>query len=214
MSKKTKTTPKPTLKTQTPPPTQNNPPTEVPVIAGIAVRMMAILYDGMLILALLFLMGTIGAVVGTLLLLDVGTESTHARQLPLWYQNGVMTPLFVLTLIGFYGLFWRKSGQTLGMQTWRLKTVDNMGNLLTWSQSTRRIMSACLVPFLCGMIALILNGARLWVLLGALFGFVFNYAFCLFNSRGLAVHDILSNSMTLKVPKIEHESLWRSWRKK
>lgn len=214
MSKKTKTPPaKPNPTTHNPTPIQDTP-AEAPVIAGIAVRMMAILYDGMLILAMLFLVGTIGAVVGTLLLLDVGTESAHARQLPLWYQNGVMTPLFVLTLIGFYGLFWRKSGQTLGMQTWRLKTVDNMGNLLTWSQSTRRIMSACLLPFLCGVVALVLHGARLSVLLGALFGFVFNYAFCLFNSRGLAVHDILSNSMTLKVPKIEHESLWRSWRKK
>lgn len=187
---------------------------DVPVIAKPFVRVLAILYDGMLILAMLFLVGTIGAVVGTLLLMEVGTEPTHAQQLPTWYQNGVMTPLFVMTLIGFYGLFWRKSGQTLGMQTWRLKTVDSEGNLLTWGQSTRRITSACLLPALCAIIGGVLYEVRLAVLLSALFGFLFNYLFCLFNSRGLAAHDILSGTITLKVPKIQHESLWQVWRKK
>lgn len=185
---------------------------DLPEIARPLVRMLAILYDGMLILAMLFLVGTIGAVVGTLLFMEVGTESAHAQRLPDWYQHGVMTPSFVLTLIGFYGLFWRKSGQTLGMQTWRLKTVDSFGNLLTWGQSTRRIVSACLLPALCAIIGAALHGARLAILMSALLGFLFNYLFCAFNARGLAVHDLLSNTITLKVPKIQHESLWQSWR--
>lgn len=83
-------------------------PDELPVIAKPLVRVTALLYDGMLILAMLFLVGTIGAVVGTLLFMEVGTDSAHAQRLPTWYQNGVMTPLFVLTLIGFYGLFLAK----------------------------------------------------------------------------------------------------------
>lgn len=189
-------------------------PDETLIIAHPLVRVMAILYDGMLILAMLFLVGTIGAVVGTLLFMEVGTDSADAKQLPQWYQNGVMTPLFVLTLIGFYGLFWRKSGQTLGMQTWRLKTVDSFGNLLSWGQSTRRIISACLLPLLCATIGGMLHGARLAVLVSAFLGFLFNYLFCLLNSRGLAVHDILSNTMTLKTPKVQHKSLWQSWRNK
>ncbi len=175
---------------------------------------MALLYDGMLILAMLFLVGAMGAVVGTLLLMEVGTDSAHAQRLPTWYQNGVMTPLFVLTLIGFYGLFWRKSGQTLGMQTWRLKTVDRAGHLLTWRQSTHRIISACLLPLICAMVGAMFHGSRLAVLCSAMLGFLLNYLFCLLNSRGLAVHDILSNTLTLKVPKIEHETLWQSWRNK
>lgn len=187
---------------------------KLPVIARPLVRVVALLYDGMLILAMLFLVGTIGVVVGTLLFMEVGTDLAHAQRLPTWYQNGVMTPLFVLTLIGFYGLFWRKSGQTLGMQTWRLKTVDNAGYLLTWAQSTRRIISACLLPMLCTTIGGVLHGSRLAVLMSAMLGFLFNYLFCVFNTRGLAVHDILSKTITLKVPKIQHESLWQSWRQK
>lgn len=215
MAKKNKT-PKPCPSTKTH--SEDKPiqvdPDELPVIAKPLVRVTALLYDGMLILAMLFLVGTIGAVVGTLLFMEVGTDSAHAQRLPTWYQNGVMTPLFVLTLIGFYGLFWRKSGQTLGMQTWRLKTVDSSGHLLTWAQSTRRIISACLLPMLCATIGGVLHGSRLAVLMSAMLGFLFNYLFCAFNTRGLAVHDMLSNTITLKVPKIQHESLWQAWRKK
>jgi len=46
-------------------------------------------------------------------------------------------------------------------------------------------------------------------LTSAFLGFVFNYAFCLFNPRGLAVQDMLSNTITLKMPKTENEGLWR-----
>lgn len=184
------------------------------VIAKPLVRLIAIVYDGMLILALLFLVGAITSVLGTLLLSAVGTSSQEAQLLPSWYRNGVMTPMFVLTLVGFYGIFWRKSGQTLGMQTWRLKTVDVQGNFLTWRQSFWRVLSACLLPLLCATIGGVIHGSRASVLISAFLGFIFNYLFCLLNSRGLAVHDILSNTLTLKVPKIAHQSLWQSLKNK
>lgn len=181
----------------------------MPTVAKPAVRLAAIVYDGMLILAMLFLVGAALAVLGTVLFLDVGTTSQEAKTLPIWYQNAVMTPAFVLTLVGFYGIFWRKSGQTLGMQTWRLKTVNDQGGLLTWRQSFVRIISACLLPALCAVIGALLHGSKLAILVAAVLGFLFNFLFCLFNRRGLAVHDMLSNTITLKVPKIAHESLWQ-----
>ncbi|WP_201582475.1 RDD family protein [Psychrobacter immobilis] len=182
---------------------------EEPTIAKPGTRMAAILYDGMLVLALLFLVGTILTVIGTLLTMDTGTQSQEAKSLPTWYQNFIMTPSFILTLVGFYGLFWRRSGQTLGMQTWRLKTVNNSGHLLTWGQSFKRILAASLMPLIFGIIGSVIGGTRAILLTSALLGFVFNYAFCLFNRRGLAVQDRLSNTITLKMPKTENESLWR-----
>lgn len=184
------------------------------IIASAAVRLLTMLYDGMLILAMLFLMGMILSVIGTLIFVDVGTTAADAKALPTWYQNGVMTPAFVLTLVGFYGVFWRKSGQTLGMQTWRLKTVSADGSLLSWGMSFRRIISACLLPLLCALIGALVHGSRLAILMSAFLGLIFNYAFCWFNQRGLAVHDILSNSMTLKVPKFEHEGIFATLKKK
>lgn len=198
----------------TPPHSKNLSSDDAASIAKPFVRLAAIVYDGMLILAMLFLVGAVLSVVGTLLLLDVGSASQHAQKLPVWYQNGVMTPAFLLTLVGFYGLFWRKSGQTLGMQTWRLKTVDAQGHLLTWRQSFWRIVCACLLPLLCATIGGVLHGSRASVLISAFLGFIFNYLFCLLNSRGLAAHDILSNTITLKIPKFEHQTLWQSLKRR
>ena len=185
------------------------PAVEEAMVAKPGTRLAAILYDGMLILALLFLVGTILTVIGTLLTMETGTQSQQARSLPTWYQNAIMTPSFILTLVGFYGLFWRRGGQTLGMQTWRLKTVNNSGHLLTWGQSFKRILAASLMPLIFGLIGSVIGGSRAILLTSAFLGFVFNYAFCLFNRRGLAVQDMLSNTITLKMPKTENEGLWR-----
>lgn len=189
--------------------TTTMPAVEEPTIAKPTTRLAAIVYDGMLILALLFLVGTVLTVIGTLLTMQTGTESAQARSLPVWYQNIVMTPSFILTLVGFYGLFWRRGGQTLGMQTWRLKTVNDSGHLLTWGQSFKRIMAASLMPLVFGVIGSLIGGSRAIILTSAFLGLVFNYAFCLFNRRGLAVQDMISNTVTLKMPKTENESLWR-----
>jgi len=189
--------------------TTTMPAVEEPTIAKPTTRLAAIVYDGMLILALLFLVGTVLTVIGTLLTMQTGTESAQARSLPVWYQNIVMTPSFILTLVGFYGLFWRRGGQTLGMQTWRLKTVNDSGHLLTWGQSFKRIMAASLMPLVFGVIGSLIGGSRAIILTSAFLGLVFNYAFCLFNRRGLAVQDMISNTVTLKMPKTENEGLWR-----
>lgn len=189
-----------------------SPTPEQTVIARPGVRVVAIVYDGMLILALLFLVGTVLTVVGTLLTMESGSTSDQAQSLPAWYQNLVLTPAFLLTLIGFYGIFWRRGGQTLGMQTWRLKTVNVSGHYLTWPQSIKRILGACVVPILCGAIGYLMHGTRGAILASAILGMVFNYLFCLLNRRGLAVHDMISNTITLKVPKVKHEGLLESFR--
>ena len=185
-----------------------------PEIAKAGTRVIAIVYDGMLILALLFLVGTVLTVLGTMMTMETGVTSDQAQTLPRWYQNLVLTPAFILTLIGFYGLFWRRGGQTLGMQTWRLKTVDSNGQLLTWSKAMKRILAACVVPVICGLIGYAFHGSRSAILFSAFFGLMFNYLFCLFNRGGLAVHDMLSDTVTLKMPKIHHEGLLKSFKKK
>jgi uncharacterized RDD family membrane protein YckC len=210
-----KSTPKTVLKSK---PQKKNtsqqrvPQTEEPTIAKPTTRVIAILYDGMLILALLFLVGTLLTVIGTLLTMETGTQSEEAQSLPSWYQNVIMTPSFILTLVAFYGVFWRRGGQTLGMQTWRLKTVNNAGHLLTWGQSFKRILAAALMPLIFAIIGSLIGGSRAILLTSAFLGLVFNYVFCLFNRRGLAVQDMLSNTITLKMPKVAHEGLWRGFK--
>jgi uncharacterized RDD family membrane protein YckC len=46
---------------------------------------------------------------------------------------------------------WRKSGQTLAMQTWQLKLVDNRAQLLTVNVAIARYVLACLSLMLFGI---------------------------------------------------------------
>ena len=57
-----------------------------------------------------------------------------------------------------------------------------------------------------------MHGTRGAILASAILGMIFNYLFCLLNRRGLAVHDMISNTITLKVPKVKHEGLLESFR--
>ena len=81
----------------------------------------------------------------------------------------------------FFTLFWRKGGQTLGMQAWRIKLVDETGA----TPGTGRCLLRC--------------GAALLSLLPAGLG----YWWCLIDKRGLYWHDHLSGSHLLLLPKRE-----------
>lgn len=177
-------------------------------VAGVWVRLMAVLYDGMLVLALLFLVSAVLIGVGTVAFDMIGTQSQDAKELPAWYRNLVLSPSFVLTLFGFYGIFWKKSGQTLGMQTWRLKTVTSDGKLLTWGQSFVRIICACVAPCLCTSVGYLLYRDYLGATMSGVLGFLLNYLFCVVHPKGLAIQDWLSNTVTVRIAKFHHQSLF------
>lgn len=182
-------------------------------VAGVGVRLAGVLYDGMLVLAMLFLVSVILVAIGTTAFGVVGTASSDAKELPKWYQNFVLSPSFVLTLVGFYGLFWRKTGQTLGMQTWRLKTIASDGKLLTWGQSFVRIFCACIVPMVCAFVGYLLYGSYNGSAFSGVLGFFLNYLFCLVHPKGLAVHDLLSNTVTIRIPKHQHQGIFSGFKK-
>ena len=189
-------------------------PEQQPVMAKAATRLIAMLYDGMLILAMLFFVQMLLIVLGTKLLGLAGTDMKQAATLPLWYRNIVQIPAFVIILVGFYGVFWRKAGQTLGMQTWRLKTMNRDGSLLSWRQSMMRILAACLLPVVCGMLGYLIHQSVGALYFSMFIGLLFNYWFAWVNKQGLALHDLLSNTVTMKMPKINHEGLFAGFRKK
>jgi uncharacterized RDD family membrane protein YckC len=91
-------------------------------IAGVGRRLAAMIYDGLVLIALF-------AVTTALFLPLTGGE---------YIESGgpVLTNIYrlalVLVWIGFYGLFWMRSGQTLGMLAWRLKLVTETRDPLRW----------------------------------------------------------------------------------
>jgi len=98
---------------------------------GLLRRFGAILYDSLLILALLFL-ATIPfiAVRGGE---PVGTDNNLVYQLVL-----------ALVLLLFFTGFWSKSGRTLGMQSWRLRVETPEGNIPGIGASSLRFFAAIL----------------------------------------------------------------------
>ena len=51
---------------------------------------------------------------------------------------------WAVILLIFFGNFWRRAGQTLGMQAWRLKLITESGGSPTWRQVAVRLVGATL----------------------------------------------------------------------
>lgn len=98
--------------------------------AGLLRRLGAMIYDGLLLLALLM-------VVTALFLPLTGGKaiSPHGTPVLEYAYRGVL----LLVVVGFHGLFWTRRGQTLGMASWRLRVEREDGRLLGWGDTLRRL---------------------------------------------------------------------------
>ena len=102
--------------------------------------MAAMLYDGLLILGIIFF--------ASLMLFMLSGRS----------YEGPLYQAFVYLLVGsFYSYFWHVRGQTLGMQVWKIKTISDTGEILT--------LSECAVRFFFATISLVFMGLGfVWIL--------------------------------------------------
>lgn len=113
-----------------------------PPSAGVLRRLGAMVYDLLLVIALMM-------VVTALLLPLTGGEAITNERFGAWeYAYRV---LLLAVVVGFFGLFWTRRGQTLGMQAWRLKIQREDGALLRWPDVLKRLAFAtvglCLAGF-------------------------------------------------------------------
>ena len=104
--------------------------------AGLFRRLAAILYDSLLIIAMLL--------ITTLLLVAFINDGT-ALQGPL-FQFGLY---FEACL--FYSYFWRLRGQTLGMQVWKIKLVSPSLQTLSWQECFARLFFALVSVSMLGL---------------------------------------------------------------
>ncbi|RLQ21592.1 RDD family protein [Seongchinamella sediminis] len=97
-------------------------------------HLISMVYDGLLVIALVFVVN--GIALALVVQLSGGEREVlnpHLGQV-----------LIALSLVGFYSAFWLKSGQTLGMQAWRIKLVSIDGTKPRWSQALLRCAGAAL----------------------------------------------------------------------
>lgn len=94
-------------------------------LAGLRRRLASMLYESLLLLGVLALTFMV-----PLLILGIGTQYTPSGSI-LW--------IYIFGVLGMYFLwYWRRGGQTLAMQTWKLRIVDVAGNPVSLGQGWLR----------------------------------------------------------------------------
>jgi uncharacterized RDD family membrane protein YckC len=145
-------------------------------------RLAAMGYDSILIFALLFIAGGIYIEVSRRIE-DITAAQVITGQVVTEIAPAASGPLFTIYLALVVGLFlsyfWCKSGQTLGMQSWRLKIQNTDGSLISPKQAFIRY---CVSIF-------------------SLFFFGAGYAWILIDKENKTWHDKASNSETVLLPK-------------
>lgn len=136
-------------------------------------RLSALVYD-------LFILFAISLAYGAI----VTAVSAMDGNKPDEYQPMFEGPLFLvgwlICLSTFYIWFWHKSGQTIGMRTWRLKLIAaDVDHQLSWGHCVKR---GFLAPILVG-----LGGIAYW--------------YRLLDRHGDCLHDKLSGTKVIVVPK-------------
>jgi uncharacterized RDD family membrane protein YckC len=136
-------------------------------------RLAAMLYDTLLVIP--FIGVTIAAATAIeMWRLNVG-DSDYYQMHPQLVQV-----LAIACVIVFFTAFWRKGGQTLGMQAWRVKLVDDSHGGVPGT-------GRCVLRCLAALVSLAPAGLGYW--------------WCLVDRRKRYWHDYLSGTHLVQLPK-------------
>ncbi|WFM71770.1 RDD family protein [Halomonas sp. CKK8] len=125
--------------------------------AGLGRRLGAMLYDGLLVLAIWIVMVSAHLAVVRLVLEvpaeQVGTGLVQVLSLRL---------LLAVTAFVFFAFFWTRGGMTLGMQAWRLRVQTLDGCSITGFQALQRFLVAgiSLAAFGLGYLWILVDGEK------------------------------------------------------
>ena len=145
-------------------------------------RLAAMGYDSILVFALLFIAGGIYIEISRRIE-NINAAQVNTGQVITEIAPAAGGPLFTIYLALVVGLFlsyfWCKTGQTLGMQSWRLKIQNTDGSLISSKQAF----------------------IRYWVSILSLIFFGAGYFWVLIDKENKTWHDKVSNSETVLLPK-------------
>jgi len=142
---------------------------------GVIRRLAAIFYDSLLVIALLMAVSGLAIAVRVAIIGEHAVKNSEALAVNgLFFQCLLLVSVFV-----FFYIFWRKNGQTLGMQVWRIRLDSNNGNRVTLHQA--------LVRFFTAILSALCLGAGYW--------------WTWFDAENRSWHDRLSNTKLVLLPK-------------
>jgi len=132
-------------------------------------RLTAILYDSLLVIALVAVVN--GIALGVVVQLSDGEQELLGPH--------VVQAWTVLSVFGFFIMFWLKDGQTLGMQAWRIKLVGFDGKAPGFGATLLRCIAASLSAACLGL----------------------GYLWCLVDRNKRCWHDYLSRTELILLPR-------------
>ena len=137
-------------------------------------RFLAIIYDSLLLIPVLMFAG--GAILG----IQAALNTLSFYDDITLNSNVLMRQIsFLLTVFCFFSWFWIKNGQTLGMQSWRIKLISINGEVITIKHTVLRFAGAILSTSIFGL----------------------GYFWILFDEQDRAWHDIISKTRLILIPK-------------
>lgn len=101
---------------------------------GLLRRLMAVFYDGIVLIAILFC----AAIPPTVVMVSIGTTMQEESMAFRLATGGYL----LLVAFAFYGGFWTHGGQTLGMRAWHIRLVRSDGGALRWRDAAVRFGAA------------------------------------------------------------------------
>ncbi|MCF2858982.1 RDD family protein [Pseudoalteromonas sp. SMS1] len=117
--------------------------------AGFIRRLASLIYDALVVIAFAMLTTIIYLVlVQGMISIGLFSLGTHEDVTALIQATPILyylrTMMLITVSVVFFGYFWTKSGQTIGMRAWRLKVQRTDGKLLSWPQAIARSLTALL----------------------------------------------------------------------
>ena len=145
--------------------------------AGVLRRFAALVYDAFLLFGLL---------VAPLFIITAARspkvdlqDSSVTHDLPSIAPQPIMLLYMILVSVSFYCYFWHRSGQTLGMQAWRIRVDSENGGRASWRQ--------CFIRAAVGFVSLLCAGLGYW--------------WIWIDKQHAAWHDRASNTRVVVLPK-------------
>tara|TARA_R110002167_G_scaffold58959_3_gene166961 strand:- start:1078 stop:1563 length:486 start_codon:yes stop_codon:yes gene_type:complete len=144
---------------------------------GVIRRFAAMFYDFILCIALMMVMTGLYMMIANALLggdtyksMNDSGQSVH---------DPFLSSILFISLYVFFGFFWTKNGQTLGMQVWHIRVQNKDNTTITWNQA--------LLRFLMGIIS--------WLALGL------GHLWPIFDREKRSWQCIFSDSELVRIPK-------------
>ena len=143
---------------------------------GFIKRLAVVIYDALLLAGVLFFCLVITFGIGLYLFKVI--NGTGIQEYP--QSKAIVSALVIVVALilanFFYGWFWTKGGQTLGMRAWHLYLIDENGKFIDWKTARIRFLVAILSWACAGM----------------------GFAWILVNRKNLAWHDIATKTQIVK----------------